>query len=194
MPPEAFEGSSYVVGAEMINTILFATDLGAFTAHSLIHVESLAKQYGAKVSVMHAVPPIGEFAAAVVRSHCSEQVKQEVLSTSHISGLMDTMREQIFEVLAREPFVESGLLSMIVDIVVAPGQPAAVILSEAQRVGADLIVIGSHSTDALDGRILGSVATKVLQLAKVPVLMVPMMNPNELMSTGRARLQSGFRA
>jgi hypothetical protein len=53
-------------------------------------------------------------------------------------------------------------------------------------------VVGSHSADALDGRLLGSVATKVLQLAKVPVLMVPMMNPGLGMQHGQ--LKPGVRA
>jgi nucleotide-binding universal stress UspA family protein len=176
----------------MINTILYATDLGAFTTHSLLHVESLSRQFKARVHVIHAVPPIGEFAAAVVRSHCSEQVKEEVLRTSHITGLLDAIREQIFELLVREPFDASGFLANIGDIVVSPGQPAAVILREAERIGADLIVVGSHSAEALDGRLLGSVATKVLQLAKVPVLMVPMMNPGLGLQQGR--LRPGVRA
>ncbi len=175
----------------MIKKILYATDLGAFTTHSLLHVESLARQFNARVSVIHAVPPIGEFAAAVVRSHCSDQVKQEVLKTPHITGLLEALREQIFELLAREPFEESGFLSLIGDIVVSSGQPAAVILREAERMGADLIVIGSHSAEALDGRLLGSVATKILQLAKVPVFMVPMMNPDLGLPQGKA--QPGFR-
>src|SRR5690606_16249985 len=127
----------------MIKTILFATDLGAFTSHSLLHVEALARQFNAQVSIVHAVPPIGEFAAAVVRSYCSDQVKKEVLQTPHIAGLLDAMRDQIFEVLAREPIVEAGLLGFVKDIIVAPGQPAAVILKEADRIGADLIVVGS---------------------------------------------------
>ena len=125
----------------MINTILYATDLGAFTTHSLLHVESLSRQFKARVHVIHAVPPIGEFAAAVVRSHCSEQVKEEVLRTSHITGLLDAIREQIFELLIREPFDASGFLANIGDIVVSPGQPAAVILREAERIGADLICL-----------------------------------------------------
>lgn len=161
----------------MIKTILFATDLGAFTSHSLLHVEALARQFNAQVSIVHAVPPIGEFAAAVVRSYCSDQVKKEVLQTPHITGLLDAMRDQIFEVLAREP-AEVGLLGFVKDIIVLPGQPAAVILKEADRVGADLIVVGSHSAEAMDGRLIGSVAAKVLQLARVPVLMVPMMKPD----------------
>lgn len=176
----------------MIKNILFATDLGAFTTHSLLHVESLARQFNARVSVIHAVPPIGDFAAAVVRSHCSDEVKREVLKTPHIKGLLEAMREQIFEILAREPFEETSFLSMIAEISVLPGQPAAVILREAERLGADLIVVGSHSAEALDGRLLGSVATKVLQLAKVPVFMVPMMNPG--FGKQQGRLQPGFRA
>lgn len=176
----------------MITKIIFATDLGAFTTHSLLHVESLARKFNATISVIHAVPPIGEFAAAVIKSHCSDVVKREVLKTPHITGLLEVLREQVFEILAREPFGEIGLLSLIGEIVVAPGQPAAVILREAERVGADLIVIGSHGADAMDGRMLGSVATKVLQLAKVPVYMVPMMKPYASVEIERANmLRSG---
>lgn len=176
----------------MIKTILFATDLGAFTSHSLLHVESLARQFNAQIGIVHAVPPIGEFAAAVVRSHCSDQVKKEVLQTSHIKGLLEALREQIFEHLARDPGGEAGLLGLVKDVVVLPGQPAAVILREAERMKADLIVVGSHSAEALDGRLLGSVATKVLQLAKVPVFMVPMMKPDYGYWYGS--VNTGFRA
>lgn len=161
----------------MIKKILFATDLGAYTTHSLVHVEHLAKRFNAKVDVVHVVPPIGDFAAAVVRSHCSERVKQELLNTPYIAGVMEALREQMFELIAHEPFEESGLLAHIGNIVVRPGQPAAVILQEAARAQADLIVIGSHSAEALDRHLLGSVATRVLQLAKAPVFMVPMMKP-----------------
>lgn len=169
----------------MIKKILFATDLGAYASLGLLHVESLARSLKATVSVIHAVPPIGDFAAAVVKSHCSDEVKREVLQTSHIKGLLETMREQVFEVLAREPFDENGLLPLVTDIIVLPGHPAVVILSEAERIGADIIVIGSHSTDSIDGRLLGSVATRVLQLAKVPVFMVPMMSPQGYMGLSR---------
>lgn len=161
----------------MISKVLFATDLGAYTTHGLLHVESLARQFDAKVHVIHAVPPIGEFAAAVMRSHCSDQVKQEVLQAPHIKGLLEALREQIFESLMRDPSNKSEFLARIQDIVVLPGHPAAVILAEAERLQVDLIIVGSHSSDAIDCRLLGSVATKVLQLARTPVFMIPMANP-----------------
>lgn len=158
----------------MIRKILFATDLGAFTSHALLHVELLARQFNAQVAIVHVVPPFGEFAAAVVKSHCSESAKREVLEKPHIKGVLDGIREEIFETLVSEEFAELNLVQWVNNIVVTPGNPAAVILEYAESIRADMIVVGSHSPQALDGRLLGSVAAKVLQLAKVPVLMVPM--------------------
>lgn len=177
----------------MIKKILFATDLGNYTSHSLLHIELLAKQLGAVVDVVHAVPPIGDFAAAVLRSQCSDKVKAELLNAPYVDGVMDALRDQIFELLAEEPFDESGLLSFIGNIIVRPGQPAAVILAEAERMDADLIVIGSHSAEALDRRLLGSVASKVLQLAKAPVFLVPMINPGDWMAKRANQAGIGFR-
>lgn len=158
----------------MIRRILFATDLGAFTPHALHHVELLARQFNAKVTVVHAVAPLGELAAAVVKSHCSESVKQEVLRKPHIQGLLETIREEIFETLIRAEFAELELTRWVDDIVVTPGNAAAIVLEQSELLKADMIVVGSHSPQALDGRLLGSVATKILQLAKIPVLLVPM--------------------
>ena len=161
----------------MINRILFATDLSVFTSYALMHVESIAEQYQAQVVLVHAVPPIGDFTTAVVKSFCSDDVKNEVLGSLHITGLLDSIKEEVFEqVVSSDDLSENGLLSHVTDIVVAPGNPAGIILDEAERIQADLIVIGSHGTEAIDGRILGSVATKVLQLSKVPVYLIPMMN------------------
>ena len=159
----------------MIRKILFATDLGAFTPHALVHVESLALQYNAKVSLVHVVPPISEFTSAIVKSYCSDAVKHELLESRNIKGLLESVRDEVFDLIASNALVEDNLLNRLQDIVIVPGKPANVILFEAERLNADLIVIGNHGPDAIDGKILGSVASKVLQLAKVPVYMVPMM-------------------
>lgn len=177
----------------MIKKILFATDLGTYAVHSLLHVESLAKQFDAEVHVVHAVPPIGEFTAAVVRSYCSDVVKQEILQSSHLKGLLEALREQVFETLARDPFDQVGFIRLVKDIIVLPGNPAVIVLAEAERLEADLIVVGSHTAETIDGRLLGSVATKILQLAKVPVFMVPMINPAHYVS-GSGSGGSSYRA
>ncbi|KAB2876575.1 MAG: universal stress protein [Burkholderiaceae bacterium] len=46
------------------------------------------------------------------------------------------------------------------------------IVETAQSIGADLIVMGSHGRSGVAKLVLGSVATKVLQLSPIPVLVV----------------------
>ena len=47
------------------------------------------------------------------------------------------------------------------------------IISEAEKIGADIIVIGAHSKGLLSRVLLGSVSAGVLKESKVPVLVVP---------------------
>ncbi|MFA7269442.1 MAG: universal stress protein [Sterolibacterium sp.] len=50
------------------------------------------------------------------------------------------------------------------------GDPAVVIVKMADELGCDLICLGSHGHGAMQNAILGSVVTRVLHLARVPVL------------------------
>jgi len=53
------------------------------------------------------------------------------------------------------------------------GHPAAALPDQAQRLQADLIVIGKHGASALDQRLLGSVTHNLLYHAPCDVLVVP---------------------
>lgn len=57
-------------------------------------------------------------------------------------------------------------------VTVEDAQAARGIVEAAKAAGADLIVMGSHGHSGLAKLVLGSVATKVLQLSPVPVLIV----------------------
>lgn len=52
------------------------------------------------------------------------------------------------------------------------GEPATVIARYAKDCGCDEIVLGTHGHTALAGLFMGSVSTKVVHLAEVPVLLV----------------------
>ena len=52
------------------------------------------------------------------------------------------------------------------------GRPGEVIIREAERLGADLIVIGSHGQGALLDMILGSVSLCVVHHSHIPVCVV----------------------
>ena len=157
----------------MIRTILFASDLGLLSTYSLVYVEELAKPFNAKVTLLHVVPPINALANAVANSRCSDQTKADVAQSSYIEGLLENIREQTFERLASDEF---GLqfAQLLDDIVVVSGSPAKVIIDQAHRRQADVIVIGSCSEYDPATTALGSVANKVLQMARVPVYVVPL--------------------
>jgi nucleotide-binding universal stress UspA family protein len=59
-----------------------------------------------------------------------------------------------------------------VEASVREGYPATVILEEAARLPADLIVIGTHGLSGLKHLLLGSIAERVVQKAACPVLTV----------------------
>jgi nucleotide-binding universal stress UspA family protein len=53
------------------------------------------------------------------------------------------------------------------------GSPAREIVAHAEKVGADLIVVGTHGRGGLTHAVLGSVAERIVQKANRPVLTVP---------------------
>jgi nucleotide-binding universal stress UspA family protein len=57
-------------------------------------------------------------------------------------------------------------------LIVEHPQAAAGIVDAAESLGANLIVMGSHGRSGVARLVLGSVATKVLQLSPVPVLII----------------------
>lgn len=164
----------------MIKKVLFAMDLGPYTPLALLYVESIARHFDATINLVHAVPPLSEFTEAIVKSYCSEAVKREVLRARNIKGIIESVRDEVFDMIASNHIIEDNLLSRLGDIIIVPGKPAPIILSEAERLHVDLIIIGSHGPDTIDNRVLGSVCTKILQLAKVPVFLVPMISAGAL--------------
>lgn len=167
----------------MIQSILFASDLGVLSAYSLAYVEQLAKPFNAKITLLHVVPPVDALAAAVVQSRCSDQTKVEVLQASHIVGLLDNIREQTFERLAADDF---GLefTQLLDDIVVVAGPPAKTIIEQAAEHEADVIVMGSCADADPATTALGSVTNKVLQMARIPVFVVPLHFTSPWLSQG----------
>lgn len=72
-----------------------------------------------------------------------------------------------------ERFHAATAAGVDLDVRVAVGRPAAEILESASRLGADLIVMGTHGASGFEHFVVGSVAERVLRRATCPVLTVP---------------------
>jgi nucleotide-binding universal stress UspA family protein len=142
-----------------IKNILFATDFSESSAHALKYAISFAREFGAKLWVLHVVeeitqtvpfdmiqaPPLADFQADMVRR----------------------AREAVTKVVPEEMRGEVQWEGMV-----RQGVPFYEIVRVAAEIKADLIVCGTHGLTGLKHMIFGSVAEKVVRKAPCPVLSV----------------------
>jgi len=156
----------------MINRILYATDLGLYGPYLLEHVMALASAHKARVQAVHAVEPIGIFAESILSAYMSPPEAQQ-LRHQGMGEVMCKIRDHV-RMAFEDEFLESQFdRSLLEGIEVVNGKPAQVILDASHQFKCDLIVLGSSSQPG--ERVLGSVASRVLSEATVPVFLVPMI-------------------
>jgi nucleotide-binding universal stress UspA family protein len=146
----------------MFKHILAATDFSEPAARATDYAIELATKLGAKLTLFHAYPvppvPYGSAFAVVI---------------DELAGLAyESMDKELAKVKTRVPHCNA---------LVQPGSAGRGIVEAAEDVGADLIVLGTHGRSWL-GAPLGGVASRVIRIARVPVLTV---SPRE--SEGRDR-------
>ncbi len=153
-----------------IDTILLAIDLSDHAPEVTRHAAGLAQQFGAKVHVLHVLEPLSDYSFALLDTYMPPET-MELLRQQSGPQVMRLAMQQRLEQFCREQQVPAGLIA---EIKVAEGHhPSAAILEEAQRIGANLIVLGSHGQTALGEMFLGSVAHKTTLGSPIPVLLVP---------------------
>ncbi|HVL59640.1 MAG TPA: universal stress protein, partial [Burkholderiaceae bacterium] len=93
----------------------------------------------------------------------------------YATQLADVTRAEGAKLLdpALQHAADAGVSAEAASVEIMTGRPADEIVAEAQRCGADLIVMGTHGRRGLQRAMLGSDAERVLRHASVPVLLVP---------------------
>jgi len=158
----------------MIRTILYATDLGLYAPYVLQHALSLARAYGAEVYVVHAVEPLGLFAESVLQTYLDEGTLNE-MRTNGLTNVMGSIEQRVMEGFRDELGEARQDAELIRSVRVVQGDAPMVILEEAKRLDVDIIVAGSHSHGEGLNTPLGRTAARLVQLAEVPVYLVPML-------------------
>ncbi len=143
----------------MFQKILLPTDGSETAQRAVLVAVDLAGRYGAAleiVSVVDSLPfiyfPDGGSEALALYMEAAEAAAQQGLAGA-------------------EAAAKAAGLAFSSHLLREHG-PAQAITEQALTSGCELIVMGSHGRRGLDAVILGSVAQKVLTLAKVPVLVV----------------------
>lgn len=140
--------------------ILVPTDYSKFSDAALKQAYDMAKQYKAKIYLLHVIGVIQTCAV----DYCFDQQTIDALDKKAVKAAEDMMQKQIKKV------IKSKDVEIIPDV--TKGTPYEEILKEQLSKKIDLIVIASHGRTGLLGHLMGSVAEKVLRGAKCPVVLV----------------------
>lgn len=139
--------------------ILVAVDLSAATARVIQVTERIARGMSGEAWILHvaeAEPDLVGFDAGpkVVRDQVAREFREE---HKQVQQHADALREAGIEataLLIRGPIVDT-------------------VLQEAQRLEADLVIVGSHGFGALYDLLVGSESRGILKKSEIPVLVVP---------------------
>ncbi|MBP1749449.1 MAG: UspA protein [Deltaproteobacteria bacterium] len=140
--------------------ILVPTDFSEFSDDALEVAYDIAKQYQAKIYLLHVIETIQQCAV----DYCLEEQTVDELEKQILASSEKMMKEQI------EKVVKSKDVEIITDI--RKGTAHREILKEEQSRNIDLVVISSHGKTGFLGHLLGSVAEKITREAKCPVVLV----------------------
>jgi nucleotide-binding universal stress UspA family protein len=144
----------------MFKNILVATDGSELAQRAAVQGVALAKAVGAKVTGFFAAPPATPI---VYRNHLPVGLAQP---QEHERLIAKAVAEHLgfIERAAKDAGVQFEGVHETNDF------PAEAILRIADKKGCDLIVMGSHGEGGLRDALIGNVAQKVVNQARVPVM------------------------
>jgi nucleotide-binding universal stress UspA family protein len=155
-----------------LKRILCPVDFSEFSRRALDHALGVARCYEATVTALHVVAPVSAIATNPFSFGVETPPPPMVLPqvdraaiAAHLQRLAD----------------EEQVPGVTVETVVAEAPDVyREILVQADRLHADLVVMGTHGRSGFERLFLGSTAEKILRKARCPVMTVPPKTPEAM--------------
>lgn len=151
------EQEGHDIGFVSLKRILYANDLSESSITGFQHAIEIARAGGATLTVMHAIDD-------------EDRLLWGPAWMAHLdrAKLVEQIRNRLDELVEQAKPSEIQIETLVVE-----GKPFRKILEVAEKYGTDLIVLNLQSKSVLERALLGSTAERVVRLASVPVLSVP---------------------
>ncbi len=163
------------MGIPSYKKILYATDLGKNMRPVFRHAIGLAKKYDAHITMLHVVEPLGAAAQWALEAYLPKSTDLELSEEGNLKKVLAGMRERLEKFYEEEMEGDEDKDKIVSDIIVASGNTAEEIQEHAEKLEADLIVIGTHTTSGMGHGFIGSVARRVIHVTDRPTLVVPVV-------------------
>ena len=145
-------------GKRMFKKILVATDASEYSVHALVKAVELAKLLGSEIELLHVI----DHPAAFVGMH----------SEAYHMTLTDAEIEDNGNSVLNETVKAVSIGDVPLRRHIATGYADVASLENAEKLGCDLIVMGTKGHRPLIGALMGSVTQRVVSDAECPVLVV----------------------
>jgi len=151
------EEEGHDIGFVSLKRILYTNDLSESSITGFQHAIEIARAGGATLTVMHAIDD-------------EDRLLWGPAWMAHLdrAKLVEQIRNRLDELVEQAKPSEIQIVTLVVE-----GKPFKKILEVAENYGTDLIVLNLQSKSVLERALLGSTAERVVRLASVPVLSVP---------------------
>ncbi len=154
-----------------IKTILYATGLSQGAPYIFRYALTLARKHQAKIVIVHAIEPLGQFGQSLVELYIPHEISEEMHRKTR-ETITSELKEKLAKLCASECTDASECQLLISSIKVVDGYPSQVIVDTAKECSADVIVMGARRHNLVGEVMLGSTTRKVLHSADQPVLVV----------------------
>jgi len=141
-----------------IRRILFATDFSEGSSHALPYAADIARQYGAKLFLVHVIYDVAKSAGWYVPHVSIDEIYNDMEKSARAE--------------LEKSFVDEMKGLKDVEHVVLKGIPYEEISKFAGEKQIDLVVLGTHGRRGIDRMLFGSTAEQVVRNAPCPVLSV----------------------
>lgn len=156
-----------------VSHILYATDMrGEETKKAFAFAASIASAYQADLTLLHVVEPLPRNAERMMETALPPEMLEKVKSSglTKYRSILEERMKSVYEA----NFEETDLPMEKIKLLVKHGRPARTILKVAEKINADMIVLGGHKSFAIGNVMLGSVANKVVHRSEIPALVYPL--------------------
>lgn len=135
---------------------------------------ALAKAMNASVVLLH-VTAEAAYYAAMDYSPIMGFAGFNSFNTQNVTEIVENLEKESERFLnqAKAHLGDDSITTLIAD-----GNAAQTIIAKAGELGADVIVLGSHSRSGLDTILMGSVSKDILKHSRIPLFIIPAMEEN----------------
>ncbi|MFV8225840.1 universal stress protein [Christiangramia aquimixticola] len=149
--------------------VLIGIDYNPRSEKVAIEGHKLAKQLGAEVCLIHVMADVSYYGVNYPSFMGFETQSEMQVDLNVIAELREVAKKYIARAAEHlnDPTVTTHM---------AEGTTSGAILDYAEKWGADMIVLGTHSHSVLEKVIMGTTAGRILEKSKIPVHFIPVKN------------------